>query len=145
MADSIQSENPSKLNYAEYQRSWRLKNRAKCNEYQRGWRAANRDKALAATRKYAAKSKELRRSSRLTALYGVTAEQYDAVLERQNGVCAICKNTTTDGRRLAVDHCHYTGKIRGLLCFHCNTAIGRLGDTAEKVARAVKYLEDGGT
>jgi hypothetical protein len=145
MADSTQSQNPSNFNSAEYQRGWRAKNRVKSNEYQRGWRAANRDKALAATRKYAAKSKGLRRSQRLKKRYGVTVEEYDAVLAKQDGVCAICCQPTTDGRRLAVDHCHYTGKFRGLLCFHCNTAVGKLGDTADKVARAVKYLTDGGT
>lgn len=80
--------------------------------------------------------------------YGITLAQYDEMFEAQGGVCALCKKGETtkrrkkgDGReRLAVDHCHDTGRVRGLLCFKCNTAIGSLGDTEEDALRVVKYL-----
>lgn len=80
--------------------------------------------------------------------YGITLEQYEEMFEKQGGVCALCKKPETTrrnkkaegGERLAVDHCHDTGVVRGLLCFKCNTAIGALGDTQEAAIRAMKYL-----
>jgi hypothetical protein len=144
VADSTQLQNSSEFNQIEYRRAWQKKNRAKCAEYSAKWRRDNPEKARQAEKKWRDKNSDPRRHKRLQTRYGVTLEQYEVVLKRQSGVCAICNETSRDGRRLAVDHCHYTGKIRGLLCFHCNTAVGKLGDTADKVARAVKYLADGG-
>jgi hypothetical protein len=57
--------------------------------------------------------------------YGITQEQYEEMLSEQNGGCAICGITeATNGRRLAVDHDHQTGEVRGLLCNNCNVAVG---------------------
>lgn len=148
MADSIQSQSVPKRKPSttpEYQRIWNEKNPEKSAEYQRKYRQKNLEKCREREQRWRDKNPEYPRRKRLRSLYGITIAQYDAVLEKQNGVCAICCEPSRDGRRLAVDHCHYTNKIRGLLCFHCNTAIGKLGDSADKVARAVKYLQDGGT
>ena len=71
--------------------------------------------------------------------YNMAAGEYDARLRRQGGVCAIC-GAAPDGGNLNVDHCHVTDVVRGLLCWNCNQAIGRLGDTSEGVMRAVRYL-----
>lgn len=68
------------------------------------------------------------------------AEGYDKLLAQQGEVCAICRKPCRTGRELAVDHCHGTGKGRGLLCFHCNTGIGKLNDDPELLKRAVVYL-----
>src|SRR6476469_6189244 len=67
------------------------------------------------------------RKSHLKRTYGITFEEYDFMLDRQNGVCAICKGV--HGRRLAVDHNHETGKVRGLLCGSCNAALFLLEDS----------------
>ena len=78
--------------------------------------------------------------------YGITLEEYEKVLAEQKGLCACCgvdKNATGGSREywnFAVDHCHETGEIRGLLCNACNRGIGLLGDTAENLQRAVDYL-----
>ncbi len=80
--------------------------------------------------------------------YGITLEQYDEMFKLQGGVCALCKQGESTKRRkkgegrerLAVDHCHDTGRVRGLLCFKCNTAIGALGDTEESAKKVVEYL-----
>lgn len=75
--------------------------------------------------------------------YGLTKEQYEALLELQNGVCAICGRAQEDSitlRRLGVDHCHKTGKVRGLLCQRCNSAIGFLSDDHDLLRKAVKYV-----
>lgn len=85
------------------------------------------------------------RKSKLRDNYGLTQEQYDAMFEAQGGVCAICKEPERSRRvkrlNLSVDHCHKTGKIRGLLCSGCNTAIGHFYEDIEVMIRAKKYLE----
>lgn len=89
-----------------------------------------------------------RRRLQLKADYGITPEQYEAMLTAQGGVCAICgqEERTIDPRskrpyvRLPVDHCHTTGNVRGLLCHRCNRAIGLLGDDPELLRRAADYL-----
>ena len=58
--------------------------------------------------------------------YGITIEDYETMFANQNGVCKICQKTCKSGKNLAVDHCHKTGKVRGLLCATCNTSLGRI-------------------
>jgi hypothetical protein len=89
-----------------------------------------------------------RRRLQLKADYGLTPEQYDQMLLEQGGVCAICRQPETserDGKvmRLPVDHCHSTGRVRGLLCHKCNRAIGLLGDNVDLLSRAIDYLKKG--
>lgn len=73
--------------------------------------------------------------------FGVTTEEYDAILTHQGGVCAIC-GTAPRKKRLAVDHDHKTGKIRGLLCTQCNhRVLGGAKDDVNILRGAVKYLE----
>lgn len=70
-------------------------------------------------------------------------DEYDRMLERQGGVCAICGNGASDAIRknLAVDHCHGTGRVRGLLCGNCNTGLGSFKDDPVLLRRAIKYLK----
>ena len=68
---------------------------------------------------------------RLLYRYGITIEDYDRMLGDQDGVCKICKNTTkpkfsNNKNKLSVDHCHSTGKVRGLLCSTCNLILGEI-------------------
>jgi hypothetical protein len=72
--------------------------------------------------------------------YGITEDQYQAILALQNGVCAIC-NRHQRICRLSIDHCHKTGKVRGLLCRRCNRNIGRFFDSPQVLHRAAEYLE----
>lgn len=73
--------------------------------------------------------------------YGITLEQYDTMLEAQNYKCAICGNEDeVEGRRLAIDHCHTSGKVRGLLCGKCNRGLGLFYDNKELLSNAIKYL-----
>ena len=73
--------------------------------------------------------------------YGITVGEYDALLENQGGKCALCERDTHDvlGRRLAVDHNHKTGVVRGLLCMNCNTKVAGLED-ADQLARTFTYM-----
>ncbi|MFE0470450.1 endonuclease domain-containing protein [Streptomyces sp. NPDC058947] len=56
--------------------------------------------------------------------YGLTEEEYDLMLAAQDGGCAMCGGACPSGRQLAVDHCHVSGRVRGLLCVRCNQALG---------------------
>lgn len=69
---------------------------------------------------------------------------YDEMLERQGGVCAICGAPPTPKAQLCIDHCHDSGKIRGLLCFSCNFAIGLLKDDRSRLEKAIQYLKEHG-
>ena len=89
-------------------------------------------------KQYKGKDRELMRK------YGITEKYYNTLLEGQRWRCAICRiyKHGTDGKRLAVDHCHETGKVRGLLCHMCNNALGLLRDDTEIINNALKYLEE---
>jgi len=73
--------------------------------------------------------------------YGLEPIQYETMLQEQNYVCIICKNPNPDGRRLSVDHCHETRRIRGLLCNNCNNGLGRFQENPELLRIAALYLE----
>lgn len=101
------------------------------------WFNANRERA-----------DENRRRWNIKKLYGITVEEYDELLKKQGKVCAICGDDEplVHGRtgkqfRLAVDHCHTTGRVRGLLCQKCNRAIGLLRDNIDLLRKAADYLE----
>jgi hypothetical protein len=95
------------------------------------WHKENRDKI----RKY-------NRQQGLLRNYGLSTEQYDALMNKQGCACAICG--TTDfmgkGKTAHVDHCHETGAVRGLLCNLCNVGLGAFHDSVEKLRNAMKYL-----
>src|SRR5262245_26073422 len=78
------------------------------------------------------------RSGELRRRYGISAAEYDALLARQGGVCAICRRRSKE--RLCVDHCHVTGTVRGLLCSACNIALGYLKDDQASLVAALAYL-----
>lgn len=83
------------------------------------------------------------RAASLVKKYGITEEQFLQLLEDQNGECAICgtpNGLVTRKAKLAIDHNHATGEIRGLLCMSCNTALGNLQDSPELLMKAHAYL-----
>jgi hypothetical protein len=74
--------------------------------------------------------------------YGLEPGEYDLMYEEQGGTCAICQRATGKTKRLAVDHSHRTGEVRGLLCGPCNKLIGYFRDSPAALRRAAAYLED---
>lgn len=88
-----------------------------------------------------------RKNRKLKYQYGMTLNEYNAMLKAQNNVCAICENkeTTINAKnskvqKLCVDHDHVTGKIRALLCTACNKALGLMNDDPTRVLKAHEYL-----
>ena len=75
--------------------------------------------------------------------YGITLDEYNTMLQEQDYKCAICGNEDeVEGRRLAIDHCHDTGHVRGLLCGKCNRGLGLFYDDEELLQNAIKYLKN---
>lgn len=75
--------------------------------------------------------------------YGLSPVDYQHRLEEQMGVCKICKNACDCKASLSIDHDHKTGRVRGLLCFRCNVALGSFRDSVEVLKSAISYLEEG--
>ena len=86
---------------------------------------------------------EIQRKSKLKRTYGISLPDFVAMLDAQNGRCAICKTDKPGGKGVfQVDHCHATGDVRGLLCCNCNRGIGALKDNVKLLQRAIAYLEN---
>lgn len=85
------------------------------------------------------------RNSKMLKSYGITYNDYKDMYAEQNGECAICKSHYTlegyKSEKLHVDHCHSTGKVRGLLCHKCNTALGLLKDNTQNLLNAIDYIK----
>ena len=94
----------------------------------RAFRVAHRDEINARARP----------EKRLAQVYGLSPQDYDAMLAEQGGVCAICK--TRPDKPLFVDHSHATGKVRGLLCRPCNFSLGFMRDDPRLTGAATEYL-----
>jgi hypothetical protein len=77
------------------------------------------------------------REQKLKKHYGMSEQDYNALLEKQEGRCAICNNY----RKLVVDHCHQYGTVRALLCSNCNSAIGLLAENPFTIKAAAAYVE----
>lgn len=80
------------------------------------------------------------RAGHLKRKFGMTIEQYDAMLEAQGGGCSICGRPPRDDISLHVDHDHSTGKVRGILCFRCNNALADFNEDATVLQKAIGYL-----
>ncbi len=78
--------------------------------------------------------------SRIKRKYGLAVAEYDDLLLKQHGRCAICKRLPYTKKGLVVDHCHQTGAIRGILCSRCNSALGLLDDDPALLEQALEYL-----
>ena len=105
-----------------------------------------RDKSRVRDRTIYRATKERKRyeaSYKLKSRYGIDMDTYNKMFLTQNGCCAICMRHQVDLKtRLAVDHNHITGEVRGLLCMICNTAIGKFSDNVDMLRKAIEYLEN---
>jgi hypothetical protein len=126
---------------------------------QERWYDAHKDdpefkkKRSEATRRFfkTPKGKVSKRRARLMFIFGMTLEEYEALYEKQKGLCAICGRPQRPVRihsrpvtRLSVDHDHETGENRGLLCTDCNPALGGFQDSPDILRQALAYLASWG-
>ena len=132
------------------------KHKAKCNARTHEYYCKNKDKSQKWQAEYYQTSEPRRQSMRdygakyrskpsttnrvLKKMYGITLEEYDARLLKQDSKCAICGAADRRGYRLSVDHDHETGRVRGLLCGNCNLGLGSLKDDPELLEKAAAYI-----
>jgi hypothetical protein len=121
---------------------YRLNHPDEVREQQKVYRGRNRLAVNGRRRKWSKKNAESVRASQLRARYGIEPEDYDSLLTKQNGVCAVCEKSQSNTRYkyLCVDHDHTTGVVRGLLCHNCNRALGLLKDNPRAVEKLLTYL-----
>lgn len=114
--------------------------RARKNELARRRRAENPEHVRAKFRTYY--DPVATRERKLRERYGIGIAHVEALIAEQGGCCALCSVALADilSRRVHVDHDHATGKVRGVLCVSCNTALGKLGDGEEGLLRALAYV-----
>lgn len=112
---------------------------------QRAFAAANPDKIKHWKKRWEQDDPERwarsQRKSKLKAKFGITLEEYEALLDAQGGVCAICEGGSNGSGTFAVDHDHRSGKNRKLLCSECNLGLGKFRDSPELLRKAAVYVE----
>ena len=127
----------TKKQIAEYYRAWRKNNKVAQKAHDKAYYEKNKDKKKVHREANPQKIK----GNKLRSKYGIELEDYNDMFVLQNGKCAICgKHQTELKKALHIDHCHSTGKIRGLLCGNCNRGIGMLKDDIENLKCAILYL-----
>lgn len=132
-----------------YHKAWYAANRERLlvlnRDRRRAARAANPEKIREQERRYKAKAYHAdplkHRAQRLKCMYGLSQDEYEAMLLKQKGLCAICGGKCRH-ENLSVDHCHATGAVRGLLCENCNRGLGLMMDSPELLRLAASYLEE---
>lgn len=106
------------------------------------WREANREHFNAYQRRNNARPERKRkqRDTYYRRTFGISADEFDAILEAQGGGCAICGERPTRVASLHLDHCHETGKVRGICCRSCNQGLGQFRDDPALLEAAARYL-----
>ena len=147
----VDQETERKTTSKERSKKWREANKGRVKQYRDEWRAKNSEHVAEYQKNYhqeymAREDVQFNTWMRnLHRNYKLTPEDFNLLWDQQSGKCAICSEPMDPrGRRktaVAVDHCHDTGVVRGLLCRGCNTGIGSLKDSIDVLKSAVKYLE----
>ena len=106
------------------------------------WRARNKHKVAEANRRYHEAHPRDHKNANLLRRYGITVEDRDKMLAAQGGCCAACGTpVNTSSKEWSVDHDHATHMVRGILCHHCNVALGMVYDDIEILKFLIEYLE----
>lgn len=126
-------------------RIWRKKNIEGCRAYLRRYYRANAEKIKAKGREDRAANPAKHKSARRKRTFGISEDDFQKMLSGQSGACQICRFVFVvgAGRELIphVDHCHKTGKVRGLLCTSCNKMLGFAKENLVSLERAIEYLK----
>jgi hypothetical protein len=132
------TDNPDR--YKESNKKTYLKNKGKNSKYKLEWQRRYRKEHAEEARKYAREYKRTKQQQHRLKTYGITQEMYDFLKQRQNNSCGICGRMFIDKTSPQIDHCHKTGKVRGLLCWNCNIRLGYLENEIFQ-AQSKKYLQ----
>lgn len=119
-------------------KQYRLKHKDRISAKRKTPEARARNKTFMHIYRTRASHKLTRIRNYLRATYGLTLTQYEQMFYDQDGRCAICQQFSL--KTLCVDHDHATGAVRGLLCVNCNAALGKYGDSPERIDSAINYL-----
>jgi hypothetical protein len=126
--------------YRAIARAYALANRERAREKSRLWRAANPLKNRENCKAWAVANPEKVRERDRIRKYGLKPGEWDAMFLAQGSKCAICFRTTYVGKNWHTDHCHLTGKVRGIICHHCNHMLGGAQDVIANLLSAARYL-----
>jgi hypothetical protein len=146
-----------RLRYLAAKREKYAQNKEEMRERSRAWQAANPEKVKASKKREYEKNKArylaynktqydrksyVARNRRAQGMIFAPGQTEESMLSEQNGVCALCpREISLDvPRSLHVDHCHETGRVRGLLCHKCNPGLGQFEDDPERLERAAAYV-----
>jgi hypothetical protein len=126
---TISSDEKSRRNLLA-QKKYHANNAKTVNERSRNRRLANPDN-----------QRQIRRRAHLKSSYGITPAEYDFIFQAQKNVCGICETPNPGSKKgWHIDHCHSTGKVRGILCTNCNLMIGHAKDDLNRMVAAMFYL-----
>lgn len=127
----------------QYQKEYYLKNKERLLAYRKKFYEENKEVAIERSVIWAKNNPEARKRNMLKSAYGLSLEKYKEMMHDQEGCCFGCSTPHSELKRgLMVDHCHKTGKIRGLLCERCNSALGMVKDNIKIMRNLIKYLEN---
>ena len=121
----------------EYASKWRHKNRERHRKKIKAWQEANRERVRARRQEKRKNDPHFALAERIRDKYGIRYHQYLEMLEKSEGMCAICNRNT---EKLCIDHDHATGKVRELLCRSCNQGLGQFQDNPLLLSAAIQYL-----
>lgn len=134
--------------FSEYNKSIYAEKKDEIKSRNATWQRENKEKRKACQSRHREKlGRSKIREKEVLRIYGLTSDALDGMKASQGGVCAICKKTTNWERKkgeLVIDHDHKSGKVRGLLCHPCNTAIGMMADSPARLRAAAEYVERAG-
>jgi hypothetical protein len=142
------AENRKKHHKIKYQhdldmmRLYRELNKDKIAKNKKEWYENHKEYAKQKSREWNINNKDKVRDYNLMKSYGISSEQYNQMMVQQDSKCAICGiHSDQQSKKFCVDHSHATGKIRSLLCHHCNAGLGMFKESEVVIINAAKYLE----
>ena len=115
--------------------------KARMSESSRLYRSKHKAHIKVFNKRYRLEHKEAIRLQRMEKRYGLSKSDYEKLLLKQGGACAICRGTKWEGSGPHIDHDHASGNVRGILCTRCNTALGQIHDSLATARGLVEYLE----
>jgi DNA repair exonuclease SbcCD ATPase subunit len=126
--------------------AWRKANPEKCREQERRYRERHKERLMLEARDRRVVTRDQRAAMRRKTRYGLTPEDFESRWLAQGGRCPVCGVELARDHKLgnghAVDHCHTTGKVRGVICRRCNIGLGYFNDTPAFLRAAADYLEN---